>query len=411
MASKEIELKLYNPHHHQKQIHKACISGKEQFVIVCAGRQSGKTLCAENQAIYWAFTHKNMVIGWVSPTDAQCAKVQNEFIQMLGHTNLILTTNRGLTGRKIKFINNSEIRFFSARSENSVRGNSFEFLILDEAAFIAKDTFDLILLPTLAVRGKKLLFVSTPKGKNYFYNMYCLGNQPNTNYKSFKFISADNPLANRQLIEEARKSISDAYFRQEYMAEFVDKASVFGGISDVCVSVRQSPQSSTSYFMGVDVGMKNDYSVISVIDINGKQVELWRATSIESPEIRKNIIKINNIFKCKNIYVEQNGMGAPIISELVYTDKMQNIKGFNTDNKSKSRVISNLVYAINNNEIALINDEQLINEFESFVMEQSDGGQIKYKAENGMHDDIVMATAISYECLIQNRFSGSFSVL
>lgn len=415
MSSKnesEITLELYDPHKFQKQVHKACSEGEEFRVItVCAGRQSGKTQLAINQVFLWAFKKRNTVIGFVSPSDGQSIKIQNEMIKLLQNSGLILNYVRGISNRKIKFIYGSEIRFFSAKSNDSIRGQTLQYLVIDEAAFVQQEVFENILFPTLAVAGKRLLITSTPKGKNYFYLLFTKGkNDEYKNYYSFKFTSADNPRANLEIIEEARKNNSEAYFRQEFLAEFIDKSGVFQNIDYAAILDRQQPMTGFKYFFGVDIGMKNDSTVISIFDNFGNLCDYIRLTKVEAHQIKNKIIELNLKWNPKKIYLEQNGIGNPILSDLKTIHKLNNIEGFNTDNRKKEEIINNLVYALNNGECLLLNDSLLKHEFKSFVVSYTKNGNPQFFADSG-HDDIVMSTAIAYNCYQKNRTIGSYSVM
>jgi hypothetical protein len=93
---------------------------------------------------------------------------------------------------------------------------------MDEAAFMKEETWTEAVRPTLAVRGKKVLFLSTPKGKNWFYDMYQIGlSNDYTNYKSYKGSSYDTPFISHAEIEDAKKTLPENVFRQEYLAEFL----------------------------------------------------------------------------------------------------------------------------------------------------------------------------------------------
>lgn len=406
----KIELELYKPHHYQKLIHKACEDKQYKYVVVVAGRQSGKTIAEMMQAIVWAFSANNISIGLISPSDAQCIKIQNDMINMLQNTGVILASVKGIQNRKIKFINGSEIVFKSSKSENTIRGNSWHYLICDEMAYISEDIFQNILFPCLAVKGKKMLICSTPKGKNFLYRMYMKGVNAEPEYISFKFNSADNPKANQSIIDEARRTNSDAYFKQEYEAEFVDKAGVFQSVDYCAILERQQPFDSFKYFFGIDVGLKNDSTVISIFDNNGNNCDFIRLTKVEAVQVKNKIVELNQKWKPKKILIEQNGMGLPILQDLKTVHKLSNIEGFTTDNKNKERIINNLVYAQNNGECLLLNDALLKNEFKSFVVSYNQNGNPQFFGDSG-HDDIVMATAIAYECYQKNKSYGSYSVM
>ena len=168
-------IKLYKPHLNQLPVHNACNDNTTFFITLNAGRQSGKTALAEQQAIYWAGSLKNKTVYWVSPTQGQTSKVYKQILEMIVETPLIKSHKGSMGDTEIVFSNNSIIKFRSSAQEDSLRGETIEYLIIDEAAFVKESVFQEILLPMLNVRGKKCLIISTPKGKNWFFYQYQRG--------------------------------------------------------------------------------------------------------------------------------------------------------------------------------------------------------------------------------------------
>src|SRR3989304_4085260 len=155
-------LKLFTPYEAQKEIVKTCIDLTTKYIVYNASRQSGKTFLMQNMAVYYALNLNDQHIMVVSPVDSQSKKIYKQIL-------------------------NSVIHFRSAASTNSLRGYSNTHLLMDECAFIDEETWTTILAPTLLVRGKKVIFGSTPRGKNFFYKLFLQGKDPeNKSFKSFK---------------------------------------------------------------------------------------------------------------------------------------------------------------------------------------------------------------------------------
>ncbi|GAG49308.1 unnamed protein product, partial [marine sediment metagenome] len=146
----------------------------------------------ENQAIKWGLEEKNWTILWISPTYKQCKKVFQEMVSSLGkcpayskpphHSDLILS-----------FATGCQIKFYSAEAYNSIRGESAHALILDEFRDFHPSAWGEAIKPTLTVTGKKVLVISTPKGKGQFYTLHQQGVNGEPRYVSFNGSSYDNP--------------------------------------------------------------------------------------------------------------------------------------------------------------------------------------------------------------------------
>ncbi len=404
-------IKLYKPYGKQTPIHLACMDENESFFITAvAGRQAGKTALAEQQALFWALNKPKQLVYWVSPTSAQATKVYNQLLEMIVEMPFVKSYKGSKADTEILFTNGSKILFRSAAQEDSLRGETIEYLIIDEAAFIKESVFSEILLPMLNVRGKKCLIISTPKGKNWFFHQYQRGFTNDTNYASFKFISSDNPYANPSIINIAKSNLPEVLFGQEYLALFIDNAAIFENVKDLCILPQKTqPEMGRTYWAGVDIALKDDYTVINIIDDLDNVVAYYRFNQTTAPEIKQQIIEINNKWNPNVIMIERNNQGLPIIDDLTLTHRLSNIQGFDTTAKSKPKIINNLINAFASKKIKLPSDEAYISELEVFTMTVTPTGGVKFAAATGFHDDIVMSLAITWECKNKNKYNGLYN--
>lgn len=389
-------IELLQPHEKQAEIVDACLDENIFFIVAIIGRQFGKTTIAENLAIYWSLNEPDQVVYWVSPTDSQAQKVYKEIVNAIIESGCIKSKKMPRGDTEIVFTNGSKILFRSAASEDSLRGQSVDYMIMDEAAFIKKDTVETILLPMLNVRGKKCLFISTPKGKNFLYE-YFLNGQKLDKWKSLRYSTYDSPFANEDLINMFRETLAPKLFQQEVEAEFVDSSSIFNNIADVmCLEPIDKPQEDERYFAGIDIGFINDASVLSIINKDGHLVKYYRWQNIEAPELMDEIVEINKKWNFVRVVIENNNQGLTIYQDL--KRRMKNIDEFTTTSKTKPEIINRLIHLFNTQEIKLVVDEYLRIELEAFIFKQNTNGNIKFMAESGFHDDCVMSLAIARWC-------------
>ena len=189
----------FTPHKKQKEIIHSILNGKEKFHIVSVGRQMGKSLMGMNLALYWGINNGACKILWVSPVYSQTNKVHKELVAAITESGIIKSNNYGDNTLTLK--NGTEILFRSAERYDNIRGLTCDYGIIDEAAFMKNDAWAEAIRPVFAVRGKKVLFISTPKGKNYFYDLFQLGQSgDNPRYKSYTGSSYDTPYIDRDEI-------------------------------------------------------------------------------------------------------------------------------------------------------------------------------------------------------------------
>jgi hypothetical protein len=385
-------INLIKPHEKQKEIIKACLDPSLYFIVSIIGRQFGKTTIAENIALHWAINNKSSIVYWVSPTDSQAQKVYRDIINSIWESGCVKSKKMSKGDTEIVFKNNSKIMFRSAASEDSLRGQSVDYMILDEAAFIKRDTVENILLPMLSVRGKKCLFISTPKGKNYLYDYYLKG-KTNKEWFSLRYSTHDSPFANDTLIQMFKETLPPKLFKQEIEAEFVDSSSVFNNINDVMsLDGYDEPIEGETYYGGIDIGLINDASVLSILDSSGNLIKYYRWENTEAPELINEIEDLSKKWNFTKLLIENNNQGLTIYQEL---KRRINIDSFNTNQKTKPEIINRLIHLFNMREIKILKDEYLRIELEAFIFKQGNTGNIKFMADSGFHDDVVMSLAIA----------------
>lgn len=386
-------INLIKPHRLQKQIVKSCLSPDYFFTVAVVGRQFGKTCIAENIFTYWALNNDNARLMWVSPTDSQAQKVYQEIVFALVESGCIKSKKQSKGDTEISFHNGSKMLFRSAASEDSLRGNSIHYMIVDEAAFVKRETVEAILLPMLNVTGRKCLFITTPKGKNYIYDYFLKGKTEKT-WNSLRFSSLDSPLVNKDIIDVFRSTLPTKLFQQEIEAEFVDSASVFNNVQELLHLERlEAPQAGKKYYAGIDVGIITDSTVLTIIDEDNKVVNFYKWTDVQAPFLMEEIKRVCDFWNFQAVTIENNNQGIVLYQTL--KDKIKNLYDFNTNTKTKPEIINRLIHLFNVKDIQLVKDEDLRIELESFIFKQSDNGHIKFFAENGFHDDIVMSLAIA----------------
>lgn len=351
-----------------------------------------------NQCYYWGFNVKGSKIAWVSPIYKQCKKVFDEMVLAFADHKLIESNASELI---IKLPNGSTIQFFSAERYDNIRGFTFDYLVCDEFAFMAEQAWSEVLRATVLVKGKKVLLISTPKGKNHFYNLFNLDGT-NHQYKSFKMTSYDG-LATKEEIDGARFTLPENVFKQEYLAEFVDNGSgVFTNLT-----INDQPSGSSKYYAGIDLGRADDYTVITVLNERGQMVECHRTRHNTWENICNEILYILNKWKPK-AYIEINSIGDVIYEQL--KAKYRDVEPFATTSKSKNDIIEALQVAVQNKEFSALNLDWLLKEFDIFTYEYSHKTRsIKYSAPQGFHDDGVMSCAIAYHALKTLKSSGRYS--
>jgi len=172
----------------------------------------------------------------------------------------------------IELTNGSTIRVGSVSQPDSVVGRSYDLIIFDEAALADKggDAFNIQLRPTLDKTNSKCIFISTPRGRNWFKDVFDRGFLDD--FPDWITIHADwreNPRAVESDILAARKSMSEAEFLQEYHADFsVLQGKVWAfDIETMVANIDLDMIGVSDIIGGIDMGYKDPTAVcVAVTD-------------------------------------------------------------------------------------------------------------------------------------------------
>lgn len=389
--AKRVAINLIKPHRGgQRAIYKH----PARFQVIACGRRFGKTELGKLLAA------KEMIVNggevwWVAPQYKMSTKNWRD----LKTTFAPMTKWTSAQERRIELYNGGKLTVWSADSGgDSMRGGSPSLVIMDEAAMIPDESIWFgVLLPALSDHKGRAYFLSTPRGRNWFYNIYEFGKSGDTehsDYKQWRFPSYYNPYISKDVIEKARHTSPEKFFRQEYLAQFLaDSGEIFRGVESVIHNVNFTPYDG-HFVMGIDWGKKNDFTVVTLVDVRTRhQVFMDRFNTIEYREQRQRIMDIYNEWKPYVAVIEDNNVGHANIEELKSAG--MHIKPFYTTNKNKQEIIERLSVDIENKTVRLLNDRLMINELQAYQMNLTQSGAVKFSAPAGYHDDTIIALALA----------------
>lgn len=360
--------------------------------------------------LYWAINEPGSRIMFVSPIYQQSARVHKQIYAAIADSGIVASNN--FSSNELEFKTGSKIIFRSAERYDSARGETVSYAILDEFAFMKPEAWTEVLRATTLVNGKRVLFLSTPKGKNLFYEMFLMGqSEDHPNYKSYTASSYETPYIDPSEIDEAKRTLPDAIFRQEYLAEFIDNGGeVFTDIDKNCFT--EWTKGEGPYYAGCDIARADDYTVMTVMDRSGRIVEMYRKNNTEWSSMINDMVVIAKKWNA-TVMVEENGVGSPIFSAM--KEKWANTHPFMTTNKSKNEIIEGMILDVNENTIKIPSKElfpALYSEMSIFTYEYNVKTRtIRYTHPAGQHDDTIIATAIANYNRKVNKTLGTYAYI
>ena len=386
------------PHEKQIEILRSVAKNK----IIAAGRRFGKTKLIGREWIRGALTQEFKRQCIIAPTYKQ-VMINFETIkgdlyesELVGFVEKLITSPYP----KIVFKNGSIIDFGSSDNFDSIRGQAYDRICLDEAGFVP-DAAMAAIRPLIFDTGAPLWKIGTPNGKNHFFDDFV---KQDKDFASFQFSSFENPyISQEEVTKEIRQyGENSLYVRTEIFAEFIeDQNSVFPW-KDIMACVDDKIQLVTKgnpgrkYVLGADLAKYEDFTVIVVVDVTQEPFKLAyfeRFNRMPWQYVVDRITDVSSKFVCYQKFVDSTGVGDPILEQL---QKNTSMSGFKFSSKSKLDLVTYLAGFIINHKILYPAIRELVEELKYFEFVKSVHSTAwKMEAHQGFHDDTVCALGLA----------------
>ena len=361
--------------------------------VIVAGRRFGKTLMCSRLAITKMIEGKRVLL---SSTSQDQADAFWEYIEDWCSDAVATGKVYKNSVRRIMKFGKGFIRVKTGRHPDALRSGWADLVVLDECAFLDPDAWRKVVSPMLADTEGDCYFISTPNRRNWFYHLYQQAiNGKSETWKAWNFPTTANPYISKRALELLVEDMTEEDYQQEILAQFLEgEGSVFRNIM-TCATARTKPPSTGDYVFGIDWGDKGDYTVVTVMDVHEREVVAYeRFNRTGWRWQRSRIEELNKEWTPRLIVAEENSIGSVNIEELEASGLP--IQRFNTTAKSKPPLIESLVLAFENEQVRIPNDSTFVGEFLAYEKKVSNSGHKSYNAPEGMHDDIVISTALAW---------------
>ncbi len=192
-----------------------------RFRVVNCGRRFGKTTLAIDQ-IKACAAYREARIAYIAPTFQQARDIAWEQLKKDCKDAAISINESRLEIRLANTLGSESLIILRGwESIETLRGQLFDLIVMDEVASMRNfwRSWEEVVRPTLTDRKGEVLFISTPKGFNHFYDLYNL-QETDEDFKSFHYTSYDNPHIPSEEIDKAKQQLTEDRFSQEYLADF-----------------------------------------------------------------------------------------------------------------------------------------------------------------------------------------------
>lgn len=396
-----MEIKIphkFVPRDYQLPLFEAMDNGIKRAILVWH-RRAGKDKACWNYTIKRAFERVGTYFYFL-PEYSQAKKViwdniDNDGFRMVEHIpeHLIKATNK--QELKIELINGSVIQLIGADnfSKSGVGTNPIG-VVLSEYSINNPEVWGFI-RPILAVNGGWAIFNFTPRGQNHAFQLLEMAKNNPDWFTQVLTVEDTGILTRADMEKERLEGMSQAMIDQEFYCKFIESATSFFRNIDRSCSLEMEPHNPLHQFqMGVDLAKYQDFTVISVMDLNTlEQVYIERFHQMDWNLQKSKIEAAYHKFGRPRGYIDATGVGDPIVEDLRNRGVMLEPYKFNEN--SRKDLLTNLQIRMEQETVKLLNNEELKEELSYFQYEMSDRGKLKIKVPDNLHDDTVFGTGLS----------------
>jgi len=374
-----------------------------RFKVIAAGRRCGKSrLSAVTLLIEGLNCPEGSSVMYVAPTLGQARTIMWDLLMDLGRP---IIKSAHINNLEITLVNGRKILVRGADNQDSLRGVSLTYLVMDEVAFIKPEIWERVLRAALSDKKGRAMFISTPSGRNHFYEWFQTGQEGvDEDWKSWHFTTADNETIDPKEIEAAKRTLSSFAFNQEYMSSFNNAgAGLFkeewikfvavdlAGFEEVAKSAGSSKK-------------RLDQSAIAVVKVTEDGV--WYVKKIEAGRwdiqtTAVNILKNIREYEPLAVGIERGALKnavLPYLSDLMRKNNCYaHIVDLTHGNKKKvDRVVWALQGRFEHGRVILDAEE----DFDEFV------DQLLMFPTSGVHDDLPDALSYIDQLAVTSYFDG-----
>lgn len=410
-----VNKKTVKPHSGQQVV----LDSKARFKVMNCGRRWGKTVLAAKILVSKTRKEKQM-LWWIAPTYKVVKRGYAEVLKQLPDgvlTHDAPPESNFDAGRSVilRFKNGTRMEFYSAERPEGMLGAAVDFAILDEAAIMPTRIWNQIVSPTLIDHKGGALMISTPRGRNWFYDVWQKGQDPQqTEWDSWTFTTQDNPTLPAGEADRMAQDMPRLEADQEIYAKWLAAgSSVFtwdhraiqqAEVKDNFMVEGYEPKGFVC--LGVDLARTNDYTVLYGARMRDRRnVYFERMQAITWPEQKRRIRRaVRQLLRAgaENVMLvmDSTGVGDPIVEDLEYEGYDVVPINFTTH---KTNMVRLLAKDLEEAQAFILEGQQVV-EFENYSMTLTPAGRMQYSAPEGQNDDVVAAKMLSHWGCVNEGF-------
>lgn len=247
-----------------------------RFKLLCSGRRFGKTYLSITRLINWAIEKPGSLNWYVTANYRMAKQIAWRQLRQMVPAEVFLSKNEAELTIELK--NGSILALKGSDNPDSLRGVSLSSLVIDEAAYVRQDAWEMVLRPALSDQSGPAWFITTPAGLNWFYDLWQQAEEL-SDWSTFSYTTIDGGQVSKSEVQAAQNTLDARTFRQEYLASFEALSGrVYPGFSDDNISTDIKDVGGTIYW-GTDFNVSIMAGVIG--SRVGDTLHIWDEVAVK----------------------------------------------------------------------------------------------------------------------------------
>lgn len=373
-----------------------------KILLIACGTKTGKTVACEIFLIKGLFAGEPCC--YVGPYFFRSRQVFDEVKKLLQPWILQRFVQVNEARLQMSTRNGGRIDFISGDNEQTLFGQNYSRIVLDEATRMSERVYTAALTTVSATQGSLRLAFNLDLGQRNWCIRHLLRIQalsPEQRAQSgesfLTFPSGGDGLVSDETIAAFKTQMPLQLWEALYLAKIpTEDCSLFRNLDKIFTGhEREKPAEGVSYFLGIDLARKADFTACTVMDSDGNAVWAERFSQMDWSLQVGRCALLYRTYNCRKAIVDSTGLGDPVCEQM--EDLGMEVERYTFSVPSRKSLIEELILSCDNCEITVPSTERFKiyrQEMEAFEY-ILDGSSIKYSAPSGMHDDTVMSLALA----------------
>lgn len=279
-------------------------------------RRAGKTVATINDIVKRAIECRRPAprYAYLAPLHRQAKDIAWDYLKR--YTAPIPGREVNESELRVDLPGDRRIRLYGADNPDSLRGLYLDGVVVDEPAQMKPAMWQEVLRPALADREGFAVFIGTPKGRNWFYDIYRRG-EKDTDWFTMILKASQSGILSEAERQALVADMTPALIAQEMECSFEESGTVQFIPTEVvdAARARVMDRATGARVMAVDVArFGDDRSVILVRSDMVEEITVYRG--LDTMQVAAMAAEKSTVFRPDAVFVDGNGVGGGVVDRM-----------------------------------------------------------------------------------------------